>query len=165
MASFPLASCMQTDNNVNTVRRIELSSRVVTTVAGDPESSGYQDGIGSNAQFYITSGVAINPSESTVYVVRWRGLSTWLLHLPVLPCSCLSCHPPYVHRPTFTTASSALSLLALAYLLPLRQTRVPPLPTSRSRSASRCRPKLSHLSAAPPSLTALSAAAPISARR
>jgi arabinan endo-1,5-alpha-L-arabinosidase len=48
------------DTNNDTIRKIILSSRVVSTVAGQAGVSGSTDGAGSQAQFFFPSGVAID---------------------------------------------------------------------------------------------------------
>ena len=53
----------------NCVRRIDLSSVAVTTLAGNPVSRGFKDGFGTNAQFDSPGGVAIDPTGSYALVV------------------------------------------------------------------------------------------------
>ncbi|KAK3246242.1 hypothetical protein CYMTET_44214 [Cymbomonas tetramitiformis] len=55
-----------TDGLNNLLRRIYISSRRVTTVAGS--ETGYVDGTGDSAEFYQPSGLTVSPDDSLVYV-------------------------------------------------------------------------------------------------
>jgi len=52
----------------NTIRRIELPSGVVTTVAGLAGQSGTADGVGSAARFASPYGIAVDANGTTVFV-------------------------------------------------------------------------------------------------
>jgi DNA-binding beta-propeller fold protein YncE len=60
------------DQGSNTIRRIDIASRTVTTLAGLAGAYGYDDGIGSAARFYNPSWVAVDAAGTTVFVTaRW----------------------------------------------------------------------------------------------
>ena len=52
----------------HTIRRIDVASRTVTTLAGLAWSYGYDDGIGSAARFYNPSWIAADAAGTTVFV-------------------------------------------------------------------------------------------------
>ena len=52
----------------STIRRIQLASGVVTTLAGAPGQAGYADGTGSAARFAAPEKVAVNAAGTTVFV-------------------------------------------------------------------------------------------------
>ena len=54
------------DTNGNTIRKIVIATGVVSTLAGSG-TPGYKDAIGTAAQFYLPSGVAVD-SSGNVYV-------------------------------------------------------------------------------------------------
>jgi DNA-binding beta-propeller fold protein YncE len=56
------------DSGNNTIRKIQLASGVVTTLAGAPGAAGYADGIGSIARFYYPEKVAVDAAGTTVFV-------------------------------------------------------------------------------------------------
>ena len=47
-----------TDKSNHTIRKIDLYTKSVTTIAGYPGRPGVNDGIGSNARFYFPEGIA-----------------------------------------------------------------------------------------------------------
>ena len=63
---FPQAD---TDDN-NLIRRIDVASATVTTVAGNLYAANYADGVGTNAQFNDPRGVALSANEDFALVVR-----------------------------------------------------------------------------------------------
>ena len=58
------------DMNNQLIRRIDVSSASVTTLAGEVAGGGYADGQGSNALFLEPSDVAIDQSGDVAYIVR-----------------------------------------------------------------------------------------------
>ena len=52
------------------LRRIDLATAAVTTIAGNPRTEGLADGTGSNALFSIPWGVAVDAAGTFVLVVR-----------------------------------------------------------------------------------------------
>ena len=52
------------------IRLIYLASGVVTTIAGTVGVTGTANGQGSNAKFKQPWGIAMNPTATTVFVVR-----------------------------------------------------------------------------------------------
>ena len=62
---------LQADQNNHAIRRIDLLSGTVTTLAGSPsQSTGHSDGVGSAASFYNPYGIAVDASASVAFVVR-----------------------------------------------------------------------------------------------
>jgi DNA-binding beta-propeller fold protein YncE len=60
------------DQNSHTIRRIDLASRTVTTLAGLAFAYGYDNGIGSAARFYNPWWVAVDAAGTTVFVTgKW----------------------------------------------------------------------------------------------
>ncbi len=70
LAAAPDGSIVVADSESHCIRRIDIASNSVTTVAGDPENSGFADGTGSEAQFYQPRGVAVAP-DGTIYVADY----------------------------------------------------------------------------------------------
>ena len=60
------------DSGNSAIRTITISTGVVTTLAGNG-TSGFTDGVGTNARFYSPSGVAVSPSGLTVVVADAGG--------------------------------------------------------------------------------------------
>lgn len=63
------------DSGNNTIRKIEIATGVVTTIAGTPLSPGSTDGTGSTARFYrplgiTTDGASLYVSDSNNYTIR-----------------------------------------------------------------------------------------------
>lgn len=56
------------------IRRIDVSTASVTTLAGSPGTSGFTDGQGSNAQFWRPADIAFDPSQGSqvAYIVSWK---------------------------------------------------------------------------------------------
>ena len=52
------------------IRRIDIASATVTTVAGNFYASDYADGVGTNAHFNGPRGVALSANEDFALVVR-----------------------------------------------------------------------------------------------
>lgn len=90
MASFssPMGICISldasfalvTDYSSARVRRIEIATGAVTTLAGS--SSGYEDGAGSSAKFHTPNGVAISPDASFALVTDGGNNRVRLLTIP-----------------------------------------------------------------------------------
>eukprot|EP00966_Prymnesium_polylepis_P024646 568701-Prymnesium_polylepis.1 len=57
-----------TDFGGHTVRRIEISSGVVTTVAGKANTQGFADGSGTNVRFENPSQLVISPDNTQLFV-------------------------------------------------------------------------------------------------
>ena len=64
---------------VSQIRRVDVASRTVTTLAGDERSGGAarpgridgpQDGIGNESRLYYPQGIAISTDDSTLFVVE-----------------------------------------------------------------------------------------------
>ena len=72
---------MQSDGNNFLVRRINLGTSVVSTLAGHWERDAHQDGVGSNAGFNYPWGIALN-AVGTVAVV----VSTVNFRVPIRIC-------------------------------------------------------------------------------
>lgn len=51
-----------------TIRRIDLATAEVTTLAGSPGQSGSTDGVGSTARFNVATGIAVSPDGSYALV-------------------------------------------------------------------------------------------------
>lgn len=64
----------QTDIASHAVRRVDIASSLVTTVAGSPtQSSGRADGLGTAASFYYPIGIALDAAGTfAVIVSAWR---------------------------------------------------------------------------------------------
>ena len=60
---------MQADSNNNLIRRIDLSSGTVTTLAGTAGTTGHADGFGTTATFNKPSGIAMDAAGSFALVV------------------------------------------------------------------------------------------------
>ncbi|MGI8785708.1 MAG: IPT/TIG domain-containing protein [Acidobacteriota bacterium] len=60
------------DSGSHTIKRVNLSSGVVSTVAGQPGSPGSSDGTGSNARFRTPIGLAIEPEPLARQLERER---------------------------------------------------------------------------------------------
>ena len=58
------------DQHNHMLRRIRLSTAVVTTVAGTAGVSGSTDGIGTAASFNFPSGITMDAAGTMVLVVR-----------------------------------------------------------------------------------------------
>jgi DNA-binding beta-propeller fold protein YncE len=56
------------DNANHTLRVLDLAMGTVSTLAGEPERSGFEDGVGSDALFDGPLGLALTPDGSTLYV-------------------------------------------------------------------------------------------------
>lgn len=70
----PCTSPLQSDNSGHTIRLVNISSGVVTTVAGKSGTSGHGDGIGTNAHLYNPTGLSLDASETTLlFVSRGNG--------------------------------------------------------------------------------------------
>lgn len=66
-----LVVSLQADSSNNLLRRIELMSGLVTTVAGSPtQATGYADGAGTTATFNFPVGIAIDAMLTFAVVVR-----------------------------------------------------------------------------------------------
>ncbi len=61
--------CMQTDQNNNLIRRINVSSGSVTTLAGIALSMGSTNGVGTAARFNSPYGVAMDDTGTVAIVV------------------------------------------------------------------------------------------------
>lgn len=62
---------MQADETSQTIRRLDLESGVITTLAGDPtQPPGYADGRGSQALFNAPTGIAMDAAGVNALVVR-----------------------------------------------------------------------------------------------
>lgn len=70
LALAPDGTVVVADSESHCIRRIDIASNSVTTIAGDPENSGFADGKGSGAQFYQPRGVAVAP-DGTIYVADY----------------------------------------------------------------------------------------------
>ena len=60
---------LQADSNNHLLRRVNLTSGLVTTLAGNA-TRGRADGVGTAATFYSPGGVAVDAAGSTAIVVR-----------------------------------------------------------------------------------------------
>lgn len=56
----------------NAIRAIDLTSDTVTTLAGGDHGAGSRDGIGTAAQFYDPTGLALSPDEMTLYITDFN---------------------------------------------------------------------------------------------
>src|SRR5262249_54145454 len=57
------------DSGNHAIRKIDLANRTVTTIAGDPNTAGTDDGVGTSAHFGSPAGIWGNGSE--LYVTDW----------------------------------------------------------------------------------------------
>ena len=64
---------MQADGNNQLIRHIILSSGVVSTLAGQAESTGSTNGVATNARFYQPYGIALDAAGTFAVVVRREG--------------------------------------------------------------------------------------------
>ena len=62
---------LQGDSSSHLVRRVDLASGGVTTLAGKAGSRGYADGLGTNAKFWNPYGVAIDNTGTFALVVSF----------------------------------------------------------------------------------------------
>ena len=71
---LPPSFANQVDLVNHVLRRVDLSSRAVTTIAGNAGFTGSADGVGSVARFYNPVGIAINPAGTFAIIVsgKWR---------------------------------------------------------------------------------------------
>lgn len=65
--TFPI---VQADSTANLIRSINITTRRVTTLAGQLDVTGSADGLGNTATFYSPSGVAIDTGCTLALVVR-----------------------------------------------------------------------------------------------
>lgn len=70
LAAAPDGTIVVADSENHCIRRIDLASRSVTTIAGNPEEAGFADATGSAALFYQPRGVAVAP-DGTIYVADY----------------------------------------------------------------------------------------------
>lgn len=64
---------LQTDAGNNLLRRVNLTSGLVTTLAGSNiQTNGYTNGAGASASFYAPSGIAVDGAGTFAIVVRSR---------------------------------------------------------------------------------------------
>ena len=70
-----LCSWIQVDTNENNIRRVDLPSAYVSTLAGIAGSGGYADGVGNNAQFRFPIGVAINGAGTFALIVSYKAVA------------------------------------------------------------------------------------------
>jgi hypothetical protein len=61
---------LQTDSQNQLLRRVDLLTASVTTVAGTAGRVGTTDGVGTNAKFYYPYGLTFDSSGAGVLVVR-----------------------------------------------------------------------------------------------
>jgi DNA-binding beta-propeller fold protein YncE len=72
--SYPAGIAMSPDGTTlyvtgnQTVRRIDIATAAVTTIAGAAGQTGYVDATGSAARFYIPNGLAVKADGTTLYV-------------------------------------------------------------------------------------------------
>ena len=64
---------MQADYSNSLIRRLALSSGVVSTLAGQAGSSGTTNGIGTNARFSSPYGIALDAAATFAVVVSREG--------------------------------------------------------------------------------------------
>lgn len=62
---------VQLDTGSFLVRRINIATRSVTTLAGQPGISNYADGTSSAAAFSDPFGIAMDGNGSVAFVVSW----------------------------------------------------------------------------------------------
>ena len=62
--------CPSLDQDNDLVRRIDVSTGIVTTVAGQYRLGGSSDGLGSNAQFDEPCGISLDATGTIGYLVR-----------------------------------------------------------------------------------------------
>lgn len=67
----PRCALIQVDYSNHAFRRVDISTGVVTTVAGNPgpSNSGFNDGVGTAARFHIPIGAAMDKHGTVVIVV------------------------------------------------------------------------------------------------
>lgn len=98
---------LQGDGDNDMVRRIDISSAQVTTIAGLSRSYGRADGFGTNARFNEPRGVSLNAVGTLGLVVRSHREGA---KRPSSPSSPRPAHPP---RRTLATTSSEPSFSSL----------------------------------------------------
>jgi hypothetical protein len=76
--AFTLLYCslspIQADYFNSVIRRIDMASRTVTTLAGQPGVQSYTDGVGTMATFNLPVGIALNSAGTYAVIVRLRAL-------------------------------------------------------------------------------------------
>ena len=77
------------DSPTNIIRKVVVSTGVVTTVAGAPEEAGIADGIGSEARFAFPSGLAID-GQGNLFIVDNQGHSIRKMVLATLAVTTLA---------------------------------------------------------------------------
>ncbi|MFZ2958395.1 MAG: LamG-like jellyroll fold domain-containing protein [Candidatus Ozemobacteraceae bacterium] len=60
------------DYGNNTIRKVDITSGVVTTLAGSAGVSGFRDGIGAEARFNGPCGIEVDP-DGNLFVTEWSG--------------------------------------------------------------------------------------------
>ena len=62
------------DEGNRTLRRLDLATMAVTTLAGDPQNTSGSDGIGPAAGFRYVTGIAITPAGTAAYLADGQRL-------------------------------------------------------------------------------------------
>ena len=76
MAISPGGSALfVTDSGNRKIRRVEVATGAVTTLAGSGEAGG-TDGVGDAAEFYEPAGIAISPDGGALFVTDFGGAAT-----------------------------------------------------------------------------------------
>lgn len=65
-----LAAAAQVENGINIVRRINVLTGAVSTLAGSAGRSGHADGVGTAATFRTPLSVSVDVSGTVLLVVR-----------------------------------------------------------------------------------------------
>lgn len=138
-----LSPLMQADSSANLIRGINLTSRRVTTLAGQLDVSGSSDGLGSSAKFYSPSGLAIDAGCTFALVVRvegrgmlrWKGAKGYAL----VGCTCVE--GEWEKRATFSLLRCGRRILPTTSSVPCRF-RLPQVsrPLYRRHRLERLRP-------------------------
>jgi len=84
---------MVADTDNQTIRRIDLASGAVTTLAGSPGQEGQTDGRGSQVRFAFPHGLALSNDDSFALIANFSGSTIRMLRLASASVSTLAGSP------------------------------------------------------------------------
>jgi hypothetical protein len=63
-----------TDSSNHTIRKVDVSSKMVSTIAGHPNREGHEDGTADTARFFLPVGIARDPKSGDLFVTDGKAL-------------------------------------------------------------------------------------------